>query len=96
MITAEQARELNPFRRIKEYENFIEKKIRDAALAGDDYVIVKEEPYSKWIVMGDVIEKDAKKVVNELRQNGFSVISYFLESTAASYSGLKISWGKAD
>lgn len=97
MITAEQARELNPKGRIKEYEDFLEKKIRDAALVGEDSVIVREKPYSEWLLLETVIpDKVAREVVNKLRQNGFSVKYYFLESACRSYSGLKISWGKAD
>lgn len=97
MITAEQARELNPKGRIKEYEDFLEKKIRDAALAGENSVIVREKPYSEWLLFEPAIpDKVAREVVSKLLQNGFYVRYYYLESTAVSYSGLKISWCKSD
>lgn len=97
MITAEQARELNPFGNVEEHKNFLEKKIKDAALSGDGYVVVREEPYSEWLKTEPHIkDKVALKVINELRENGFKVNFYFLESACRSYSGLKISWGEAD
>ena len=97
MITAEQARELNPFGNVEEHKNFLDKKIRDAALSGDSYVIVREEPYSEWLKNElHIKDKSALKVINELRQNGFSVRYYLLESACRSYSGLKISWGEDD
>ncbi|MEK9551597.1 hypothetical protein, partial [Bacillus cereus] len=77
MITAEQARELNPKGRIEEYKTFLEKRIREAALNGEDFVLIREAPYSSWLYNEQKLDdRVAVEVLKELRQNGFSV-NYF-------------------
>lgn len=95
MITAEQARELNPKWRIEEYKSFFEKRIQEAALAGKDSVLIREAPYSSWLY--DELKLDdraAVEVLKELRQNGFSVDYFQYDGSQFSDYGIEISWGK--
>lgn len=94
MITAEQARELNPKGRIEEYKTFLEKRIREAALSGNDYVLIRNEPYSGWLGTGQKLDDMAAvEVLKELRQNGFSVNYFQYDGSQFSDYGIKISWG---
>lgn len=97
MITADQARELNPKGRIEEYKSFLEKRIREAALSGNDYVLIRNEPYSNWLgnlqKSDDSDDRAAVEVLKELRQNGFSVNYFQHDGSQFSDYGIKISWG---
>lgn len=94
MITAEQARELNPKGRIEEYKTFLEKRIREAALKGEDFVLIREAPYSGWLGTGQKLDdRAAVEVLKELRQNGFSVNYFQYDGSQFSDYGIKISWG---
>ena len=95
MITAEQARELNPKGRIEEYKTFLEKRIREAALNGEDFVLVREAPYSSWLYNEQKLDdRAAVEVLKELRQNGFSVDYFQYDGSQFSDYGIEISWGK--
>lgn len=94
MITAEQARELNPKGRIEEYKTFLEKRIREAALKGEDFVLVREAPYSSWLYNEQKLDdRAAVEVLKELRQNGFSVNYFQYDGSQFSDYGIEISWG---
>ncbi len=95
MITAEQARELNPTGRIEGYKSFLEKRIREAALSGNDYVLIREAPYSSWFYNEQKLDdRAAVEVLKELRQNGFSLEYFQYDGSQFSDYGIKISWGK--
>lgn len=95
MITAEQARELNPKGRIEEYKSFFEKRIQEAALAGEDSVLIREAPYSSWLYNEQKLDdRAAVEVLKELRQNGFSVDYFQYDGSQFSDYGIEISWGK--
>jgi gp48 len=98
MITAEQARELNPKGRIEEYKTFLEKRIREAALKGEDFVLIRNEPYSNWLGNGhkldDLDDRAAVEVLKELRQNGFDLKYFQYDGSQFSDYGMEISWGK--
>nr|DAS07599.1 MAG TPA: hypothetical protein [Bacteriophage sp.] len=94
MITAEQARELNPTGRIEEYKSFLEKRIREAALSGNDYVLIREAPYSSWLYNEQKLDdRAAVEVLKELRQNGFSLEYFQYDGSQFSDYGIEISWG---
>ena len=94
MITAKQACELNPTGRIEEYKSFIEEKIREAALSGNDYVLIREAPYSSWRYNEQKLDdRAAVEVLKELRQNGFSVNYFQYDGSQFSDYGIEISWG---
>ncbi|MBD0765044.1 hypothetical protein [Neisseria sp. RH3002v2f] len=94
MITAEQARELNPKGRIEEYKTFLEKRIREAALNGEDFVLIREAPYSSWLYNEQKLDdRVAVEVLKELRQNGFSVNYFQYDGSQFSDYGIEISWG---
>lgn len=94
MITAEEARNLNPMGRIEEYRTFLEKKITDAAKKGEDFVNIRAEPYSYWLGNGQKLDdKAAVEVLKELHQNGFSVNYFQHDGSQFSDYGIKISWG---
>ncbi|RKV79234.1 MAG: hypothetical protein D8H97_16015 [Neisseria sp.] len=95
MITAEQARELNPKGRIEEYKTFLEKRIKEAALQGNDYVLIREAPYSSWLYNEQKLDdRAAVEVLKELRQNGFSVNYFQYDGSQFSDYGIQISWTK--
>ena len=95
MITAKQARELNPTGRIEEYKSFFEKRIQEAALAGEDSVLIREAPYSSWLYNEQKLDdRAAVEVLKELRQNGFSVDYFQYDGSQFSDYGIEISWGK--
>lgn len=95
MITAEQARELNPKGRIKEYKTFLEKRIREAALSGGDFVFIREAPYSSWLYNEQKLDdRAAIEVLKELRQKGFSLKYFQYDGSQFSDYGIEISWGK--
>ena len=95
MITAEQARELNPKGRIEEYKTFLEKRIKEAALQGNDYVLIREAPYSSWLYNEQKLDDRAVvEVLKELRQNGFSVNYFQYDGSQFSDYGIQISWTK--
>lgn len=94
MITAEQARELNPKGRIEEYKTFLEKRIREAALKGEDFVLVREAPYSRWLYNEQNLDdRAAVEVLKELRNNGFKVEYFQYDGSQFSDYGMTISWG---
>ena len=95
MITAEQASELNPKWRIEEYKTFLEKRIKEAALQGNDYVLIREAPYSSWLYNEQKLDdRAAVEVLKELRQNGFSVNYFQYDGSQFSDYGIQISWTK--
>lgn len=95
MITAEQARELNPKGRIEEYKTFLEKRIKEAALQGNDYVLIREAPYSSWLYNEQKLDdRAAVEVLKELRQNGVSVNYFQYDGSQFSDYGIQISWTK--
>lgn len=94
MITAEEARNLNPMGRIEEYRTFLEKKITDAAKKGGDFVNIRAEPYSYWLgTVQELDDRAAVEVLKELRQNGFSVKYFQHDGSQFSDYGMTISWG---
>lgn len=93
MITAKQARELNPKGRIEEYKTFLEKRIKEAALQGNDYVLIREAPYSSWLYNEKKLDdKPAVEVLKELRQNGFYLKYFQYDGSQFSDYGMEISW----
>ena len=93
MITAEQARELNPKGRIEEYKTFLEKRIREAALKGEDFVLVREAPYSSWLYNEQNLDdKAAVEVLKELRHNGFYLKYYQYDGSTFSDCAMQIYW----
>ena len=94
MITAEEARNLNPLKhRAEEYRKFLNRKISEAAKLGEDFVTIRERPYSDWLKERTLDDKAAIEVLKELRQNGFSVKYLQFEHPQFSDYGLTISWG---
>lgn len=95
MITAEQARELNPKERIKENKTFLERVIKEAAVSGNDSVLIREAPYSSWLYNEQKLDdRAAVEVLKELRQNGFSVNYFQYDGSQFSDYGIQISWAK--
>jgi len=77
MITASEARELagpGP----EEYLAFIEGKIRAAAKAKQSQVVIREEPYARWLYSRDR-PAPVKSVVETLEKSGFKVSLYYYE-----------------
>lgn len=93
MITAEEARNLNPLRRrAEEYRKFLNRKISEAAKLGEDFVTIRERPYSDWLKKRELDDQAAIEVLKELRNNGFKVKYLHFENPQFSDYGLTISW----
>lgn len=93
MITAEEARNLNPMGRIEEYRTFLEKKITDAAKKGEDYVLIREAPYSSWLYNEQKLDdRAAVEVLKELRYNGFYLKYYQYDGSTFSDCAMQIYW----
>lgn len=94
MITAKEAINLNPLGRIKEYRDFFDLKIREAAKKGESSVNIRAEPYSYWLYDERKLEDlAAKEVLKELRNNGFKVKYFQYDGSQFSDYGMTISWG---
>jgi hypothetical protein len=78
MITAEEAKKLSGLS-IEDHLDFIEQKIRYAAENKQHEVFIREEPYCLWLYPSRIgkLESD---VIEVLRQNGFTVKLYYMES----------------
>lgn len=86
---------MNPKGRIEEYKTFLEKRIKEAALQGNDYVLIREAPYSSWLYNEQKLDdRAAVEVLKELRQNGFSVNYFQYDGSQFSDYGIQISWTK--
>lgn len=93
MITAKEAYEIaNPMFDV--YVEFLDKSIREAAEKGETYVLIRQSPYCGWLYDERKLEdKDAKKVIALLRENGFKLGLYYQELQLVDI-GLEISWGQ--
>ena len=90
MITAEQARLLaGPS--AEEYLELISKRIEKAASEKQREVIIRDNPYAEWLYSEQNMAPVARKVIDELRANGFQVKLYYNELQFVDM-GLWISW----
>ncbi len=90
MITAEQARDISGLT-AEQYAKRLSTFIESAANDGDQYVIVRQEPYAGWMYNERVDSKTAKATLEILRKNGFEVSLFYQENQFVDI-GLKISW----
>jgi hypothetical protein len=91
LITAKEARELGG-PSIAEHIEIISNWIRKAALDGEHSIIIRAEPYERWMYAGwpksDTIEG---RVLLQLKNAGYKVELYYKEMQFVDM-GLKISW----
>ena len=95
MISAKEAYDLaSP--KLDEYLSFIDAKIREAASAGKTSIIIREDPYGRWLYGGESTISDpaVKKCLAKLRELGYSVTEYYREDIQFVDMGLHISWDK--
>lgn len=87
MISAKEARELSAPRPC-ECMAFIDAKIREAASANKTSAIISDDPYGTWLYDGASSDPDVKKILDKLRELGYTVTTHY-----SVYVGIKISWG---
>lgn len=91
MITAKEAKELSG-PSAEYYLDFIEVKIREAAVNKGKKVTIRENPYAKWLYSEKDMSPAEKSAINTLKDNGFSVSLYYCEHSMAVDMGLVVSW----
>ena len=94
MISAKEAYSLSA-PNLERYRAFIDKRIREAIGAGKSRVEIREDPYSMWLYDESMLfDKDAVRVLKELRDLGYSVSQYHSEAQFVDVA-LVISWDKS-
>nr|DAY00265.1 MAG TPA: hypothetical protein [Caudoviricetes sp.] len=92
MISAKDAYEISA---PKQYLDFIEEKIKEAAEKGETSVTIRKEPYARWLVNEEEkLEDAAKMVITKLRECGYHLSLFWKESQFVDF-GLVIDWSKA-
>ena len=91
MITAKQAAEMaGP--KAEDYLEFIEKKIIESAEKQNRSVIIRDNPYCNWLYSDSGSSaNEVKKALKIMKDNGFKLSLYYIESQFVDY-GLKIEW----
>lgn len=80
--------------KLEEYRNFLDEKIRVAALQRKTSIIIREQPYSDWFYTNaESKNEDVKRVLKELRDLGYTVREHYHEGQFVDM-GLYISWDK--
>ena len=93
MISAKEAYSLSA-PNLERYRAFIDKCIREAASVGESRVEIREDPYSMWLYDESMLsDKDAVRVIKELRDLGHSVSQYYGVAQFVDVA-LVISWEK--
>lgn len=92
LISADEAKKLkhDDEKEYLEYVQFINERIKLAAV-NDNFVIIRELPYARWLDFGFKQSKVVNRVLQELTAKGF-VYSFFYEEKQFVDEGLKISW----
>lgn len=92
LINADEAKKLkhDDEKEYLEYIQFINERIKLAAV-NDNYVIIRQLPYARWLDFGFERSKAANRVLQELSGKGF-VYSFFYEEKQFVDMGLKICW----
>lgn len=94
MISAKEAYSLSA-PNLERYRAFIDKRIREAIGAGKSRVEIREDPYSMWLYVESMLfDKDAVRVIKELRDLGYDVSQYYSEAQFVDVA-LVISWDKS-
>ena len=98
MISAKEAYSLSA-PNLEKYRAFIDLCIREAAGAGKSKVEIREDPYNMWYNMwlyseSRLSDKDAVRVIKELKDLGYSVSQYYSEAQFVDVA-LVISWDKS-
>lgn len=82
---------------LDKYKAFIEKRIREAVNVGKLKVEIREDPYNMWLYDESKLpekDKDAARVVKELRDLGYKVWQYYSDGSQFVDVALVISWDK--
>lgn len=89
MITAKEAAELaGPS--ADDYLKYIDEQIREVAKAKGRSVMIRKEPYARWLYSKP--SGEAAKVLQTLKDNGFKVSHYYKEHSIAVDMALVIEW----
>ena len=93
MINAKEAYDLSA-PNLDTYRAFINERIREAAANGKLKIEIREDPYSMWLYdESGLSDKDAVRVIKELRDLGYDVSQYYSEAQFVDVA-LVISWEK--
>lgn len=91
MITAAEAREMSG-PGVVEYVASLDEKIRKAAAEKRQFVIIRDEPFARWLYPNKPTEGVAYEVISRLEQAGFAVSLHYKELQLVDL-GLRIDWG---
>jgi hypothetical protein len=89
MITAKEASQLSG-PSAEDYLNHIDKMIREAAKNKARQIMIRDEPYARWLYGQPAGE--AKLVLDTLKKNGYTVEHYYKEHSIAVDMALVIKW----
>lgn len=78
---------------VEEALKVIESKILEASKNGNTKIIIRENPYAGYLMDGESKNPDIKKVLETLRDNGFTVYLHYYEGQFVDY-GLAIEWSE--
>ena len=90
MITAQEARELSG-PTAEDYLVEIDKCIQNAANKQERSVIMRSEPYARWLYNESKLSAEPKLAIKKLRDAGFTVSLYYAEYQFVDM-GLQIQW----
>lgn len=93
MITAHEARELSG-PTVKQHLEILNKYIEDSAKQGNQFVIIRKEPYNLWMYSDKDFRGVAKDTVVHVQCLGYKVSQYYQDGNNFVDCGLKISWEK--
>lgn len=90
MITAKEAKQISG-PTMEDYLSEIEPKIKAAASSGGREVLIRSEPYARWLYSESSLSGESKKAVDKLRELGYELSLYYKESQFVDM-GLIIKW----
>lgn len=94
MITADEARKLSGIdpAAVTAHLKAIESRINAACAKHEREVIIRDNPYARWMYDSFKMPEVAKEVIQKLKDNGFEVSCYYKELSITVDVGLRIKW----
>lgn len=94
MITAEEAYRKS-VGEVVAHLGFIEKKINNAISLGKTHIIIRDEPYARWLYNNEYKNDfNAVRVIEKLKNLGYEIDSHYEVKSIAVDIGLIIKWDK--
>lgn len=90
-ITARQAYDL-AMPNYEKHLQFLKYKILKAAQNGETKVVIRDEPYASWLCSLNNNNQEANRVLEKLKENGFSYRYFQYDGSQFSDFGMEIYW----